>query len=127
IGSFQEDTYVPAARIPDDAARPYPGGARGGQVAFAEQRFDLVEPRVGLRRLDLLRIHPALLSRRALLRLRHNGPPLLSEKTNARCADRSADLAWPTSCSSTQVLAGWPLSVSCPSGRSCAVPHVCPR
>ena len=89
--------------------------------------FDRYAQRVGLQRLELIRIHPAGLGRRAWLWFRQVLPPRLPGKKNARCADRSANPAWPTSCRSTQALAGWPLSVCYPSGRSCAIPHVCAR
>jgi len=127
-GAVAHDQDVADTCFHDDAARPHPGGAPRGHVSLAEQRFDLMEPRVGLRRLELIRVHPMWLGRRALLWFRQVLPLYgFPGKKTRDAADQSADPAWPTSCRSTQVLAGWPLSVCCPSGRSYAVPHVCAR
>src|SRR5438105_1659618 len=53
--------------------------------------------------------------------------PSLPGKENARHANRSADLAWPTSCSSTQALAGWPLSLCCTRGHLALPSRACPN
>src|SRR5437879_13341256 len=103
------------ARLHDDAARPHPRGAPRGYMRLAEQRLDLMEPRVGLQRLELIRIHPAGLGRRAWLWFRQVLPPRLPGQENARCADRSANLASLTSWRSTQAVPGWPVAVLYPA------------